>query len=82
MPFLLDYFADFFLLMLDMSAACCLINFILFLAVEDRSPGPWPEEADTELEDDPPPVFILEDVPEDMEDKLSTGGPLDPRLSD
>ena len=65
-----------------MSAACCLINFILFLAVEDKSPGPWLEEADTELEDDPPPVFILEDVPEDREDKLSTGGPLDPRLSD
>lgn len=53
----------------DMSAACCLISFILFLALLDNSPGPAPAdrlEADTEL------AFIFEEDDDDRELELPT----------
>ena len=40
-----------------MSAACCLISFILFLAVLDNSPGPTDDALELLTE----PGFILDD---------------------
>ena len=53
----------FFLLTRDMSAACCLISFILFLAVLDNSPGPTDDALELLTE----PGFILDDDDDDSE---------------
>merc|ERR1719445_2614636 len=57
--------------MLLMSAACCLISFILFLAVLESSPGAW--MIAPELVPDKAPDFSFEEE-EEREERLSTGG--------